>query len=435
MLPYRKASFHGVEFEVTSRSWASGRRNQVHEYPDKDTPYTEDLGKKYETYQVTAYVIGSDYQSRRDSLRKACLQKDVGTLIHPDYGSVEVVCDAILVKEEYTTQRMAVIELTFIESGEKAIPETTVDFPGKVSSSASRLTDSAKSGFAKAFAISDGVNGLVSLLGNISGICTSCLNNIGTGIGYVEGLRSDVQGAMNKIVSAASLALDLKNSAKNLLNTPASLAANIDTVFSAIASLSGSSSSSSSAASGSSSSSSSSSVTTAAVGRSAPNSFYTIRNLTSASNASKTASVSNEDARAEKKCMQQIEQLTKQVVVAKEAEAITSIEFSNAEEAETILDIFLEDAEKVELFEDVEPEPEIIQSLRDLREIVVDYVHEIVLELPRTKTLKLNGTLPSLALAYNLYEDVDRADEIVKKNQIQFPAFIPAGKELKVLTE
>ena len=76
-----------------------------------------------------------------------------------------------------------------------------------------------------------------------------------------------------------------------------------------------------------------------------------------------------------------------------------------------------------------------MQSLRDLREIVVNYVHEIVLELPRTKTLKLNGTLPSLALAYDLYENVDRADEIVKKNQIQFPAFIPAGKELKVLTE
>lgn len=407
MLPYRRASFRGVEFEVTSRSWTSGRRNQVHEYPDKDTPYTEDLGKKYETYPVTAYVIGSDYQSRRDSLRKACLQKGSGTLVHPDYGTVEVACDAISVKEEYNTQRMAVIELTFIEAGEKAIPETTVDFPGKVSTSASNLLSSAKNGFAAAFMVSDGINGLVSLLGNISGLCTSCLDNIGTGVGYVEGLRSDVQGTMNKIVAAASVALDLKNSAKNLLNTPASLAANIDTVFSAIASLCGKS----------------------------PSSFNTIRNLSSASNASQTASVSNEDARTEKKCMQQIEQMTKQVVVAKEAEAITSIEFSNAEEAETVLNTFLEDTEEVELFEDVEPNPEIMQSLRDLREIVVDYVHEIVLELPRTKTLKLNGTLPSLVLAYDLYEDVDRADEIVKKNQIQFPAFIPAGKELKVLTE
>jgi len=119
----------------------------------------------------------------------------------------------------------------------------------------------------------------------------------------------------------------------------------------------------------------------------------------------------------------------------KEAETITKIEFKSAEEAETVLEDFLTDVEEVELFEDVEPSTEVMQGLRNIREIVVEYIQDIVLELPRTQTIKLNGQTPSLALAYDLYEDISRADEIVKKNHIAFPGFIPANKELKVLTE
>lgn len=404
---YREASFRGVEFKITSRSWSSGRRNQTHEYPNKNIPYTEDLGKKAESYPITAFIIGSDYKDRRDALRKACLEAGPGVLVHPDYGALDVICDSITVKESYDAQQMAVIELQFIEAGEKAIPETSIDYAGQVGSSASKLASSAKDGFAAAFILSEGVEGLTLLLGGISDLCTSGLDNIGTGIGFAEGLTSNIQTAMNKIVDAGSYALSLKNDAKRLLNTPAGLAAQFDAVFSAITSLAGNSS----------------------------NSFKTVRNLASKSNASESASTSNDDAKAEKKCMQQIEQLTKQLVAAKEAETITSIDFTNAEEAEAVLDDFLTDIEEIELFEEVEPTTEVMQNLRGLREIVIEYVQDIVLELPRTRTIKLNGQMSSLALAYDLYEDVSRADEIVKKNKLPFSGFIPAGKELKVLTE
>lgn len=56
-----------------------------------------------------------------------------------------------------------------------------------------------------------------------------------------------------------------------MLNTPDALAAQLDTVFSVVASMAGTS----------------------------PDSFNTVRNLTSQSNASETASISNDDAKAE----------------------------------------------------------------------------------------------------------------------------------------
>lgn len=39
------ASFRGVPFKVEEESAGTGRRVETHEYPNRDKPYTEDLGK------------------------------------------------------------------------------------------------------------------------------------------------------------------------------------------------------------------------------------------------------------------------------------------------------------------------------------------------------------------------------------------------------
>ena len=407
MTQYRKASFRGVEFEVDSRSFTSGRRNQVHEYPNKDVPYTEDIGKKADNYNVTAFVIGPGYESRRDALKKACLEKGSGTLVHPDYGTIEVNCDGITIKESKDQGGMAVFDLVFIEAGEKAVPETSVDMSGSVLSSAGNMLSSAKDNFSKAFKVASGVAEITTLVGSIATSASSALNSIGSGLDYAQGLAGSVTSAMNKVVDAASITLAMKTNAKSLLNTPNALAAQLDSVFSVVTSLAGNK----------------------------PDSFKTVRNLASGTNASENVSTSNADAIAEKRSMQQLEQLTKQVVISKEAEIITNIEFENAEEANSVLESFIADTEEVELFEDIEPSDEVMQSLREVREAVVEYVREIILKLPRTKTVNLPVNTPSLVVAYDLYEDLSRADEICKKNKIPYPAFVPAEKDLKVLTE
>ncbi len=406
-MKYRQASFRGVEFKVTDRSWSSGRRNHLHEYPDKDTPYAEDLGKKAGNYPVTAFVIGDDYQNKRDALCKACVEKGPGTLVHPDYGTVTVLCDSITVRESAGTQRMATIELVFIESGEQSVPETAIDLSGSVTSSATEMAAAAQDSFISEFSLSEGVAELTSLVGNIADVSTSAIDAIGSGLEYAQDLSGDLTGAMNKLVDAATSASELKNSAERFLNTPAELASRLDTVFSVVSSMAGNK----------------------------PESFATVRNLTSQSNASANASVANEDARAEKLAMQHIEQLTKQIVAAKEAEIITKIEFNNAEEATSVLESFVADTEEIELFSDIEPDNRLMQSLRTTREYVVEYIREIILELPRVRTIRIPEKIPSLALAYDLYEDLDRADEIVTRNKIPYPAFVPSGKDLKVLSE
>ncbi|WP_171555545.1 DNA circularization N-terminal domain-containing protein, partial [Shigella sonnei] len=62
------ASFRGVPFSVESDEGSFGRRVQVHEYPNRDKPYTEDLGRATRRLTINAYLVGDDYAEQRDRL-------------------------------------------------------------------------------------------------------------------------------------------------------------------------------------------------------------------------------------------------------------------------------------------------------------------------------------------------------------------------------
>ena len=52
------ASFRGARFFVATDTRQGGRRLAVHEYPLRDIPYAEDLGRKARTYAIEAVLVG-----------------------------------------------------------------------------------------------------------------------------------------------------------------------------------------------------------------------------------------------------------------------------------------------------------------------------------------------------------------------------------------
>ncbi len=58
------ASFRGVPFQVEGDEATLGRRVQTHEYPNRDQPYTEDLGRATRRFQISAYLVGKTIWSR-----------------------------------------------------------------------------------------------------------------------------------------------------------------------------------------------------------------------------------------------------------------------------------------------------------------------------------------------------------------------------------
>ncbi|WP_095188875.1 DNA circularization protein [Pseudomonas sp. Irchel 3E19] len=83
------ASFRGVGFWIDQAKTPVGRKGQLHEYPQRDLPYFEDLGQQAKTHDLTAFIIGADCLEQRDKLLKA-LEAGSGELVHPWLGRLQV---------------------------------------------------------------------------------------------------------------------------------------------------------------------------------------------------------------------------------------------------------------------------------------------------------------------------------------------------------
>ena len=69
---------------------------------------------------------------------------------------------------------------------------------------------------------------------------------------------------------------------------------------------------------------------------------------------------------------------------------------------------------------------QVYRAFRELKAAVVDLTEQQLRELPRVVTESPSTVLPSLVLAYAIYEDIDRAGEIVGRNVLERPGFVPA---------
>ena len=125
MLP---ASFNGARFHCESNARESGRRIVEHQFPKKDLPYAEDMGRSAREFTVRGYCIvfpfdtgdglrTIDYTVVRDSLIAALEAEGPGTLQLPTQPSQQVVCPRYRVNEEERFGGYCTIDMTFQEYG------------------------------------------------------------------------------------------------------------------------------------------------------------------------------------------------------------------------------------------------------------------------------------------------------------------------------
>lgn len=136
------ASFRGVPFEVDADDGSFGRRGQLFEFPKRDKPAVEDMGRAARTMSLTAYVIGKDWMSKRDKLVKAIEQFGPGKLVHPFYGTMTVsIIEPAKVSHSSSEGRMCRISFSFVETGEFEFPTVGRATRNKLFNSNSALAD------------------------------------------------------------------------------------------------------------------------------------------------------------------------------------------------------------------------------------------------------------------------------------------------------
>lgn len=148
----RQCSYKGVPFQAAAVTKTIQRRQVLHEYPQRDIPYLEDLGKGATLYKVTAFLVGDNCVAQAKRLEKALLTVGAGTFVHPWDGALTVsVYQASNISYSNSELRYCSLDITFVEAGELGYPNKLADGPTLARQLADKLGLSAVSDFVESF--------------------------------------------------------------------------------------------------------------------------------------------------------------------------------------------------------------------------------------------------------------------------------------------
>lgn len=216
----RYASFRGVRFRVDSHASNFGRRIVDHEFPFRDDPFTEDLGRKQRRFQLVGYILGDNYFAERNALISACEKDEPGNLVHPYLGRKLVECVDLTVSETKEDGGIVTFTMTFHETSRKPFPTGALSLLDELQDAADLLAD-VLSGDFSSFGISNAPQYVID----------SAIDGITRASDVLSTVASASTGDPFKLASLALAIRNLKANAADLVRTPSNLFANLKNAF------------------------------------------------------------------------------------------------------------------------------------------------------------------------------------------------------------
>jgi len=121
------ASFNGISFSLQQCSIKTGRRTAVHEYPNRDTIYVEDLGQGMTAYSITGYLACNYSFAALTTLISAVNKPGPGTFIHPALGTKTASCVSFESEESFDRVGAISFRAVFLETTVLLYPTTAAD--------------------------------------------------------------------------------------------------------------------------------------------------------------------------------------------------------------------------------------------------------------------------------------------------------------------
>lgn len=391
----RPASFRGISFEVENHSESGGRRLVRHEYPLRDMPYTEDLGKKAGSWQVEAFLVRSksvDYAAARDKLREALSAEGPGTLVHPYLGEMTVSVESYTMKETTREGGYCTFSVVFVESGSLDKPDAKTDTAAATLSAAATATEAAKAVFLSEYAPL--LEDLEALADTLPDLLSKGGDYLGASLAVMSKARSVAAKYLNLPEELAGQIIGYLGDLTDLMNLDFN-GLRLDSL-STLLGRRGSSSGASSGTSG-----------TASWADATPSTITT-------------------------RAVAPIVDLITAEAVIEVAAATAETEFVAADDALAARDRIVE---AVDVIQEKGCSDTVFAALSDLRAAVHEDMTTRGAELPSLVAVCLTSTMPALLASYRLYGDTGRADEIVTRNRVRHPGRVPGGVRLEVLRD
>lgn len=391
----RPASFRGAAFKVATTEHSGGRRGELTEFPQRDQPFWEDLGRKARAWSVEAIVIGPDYLAARNALIRALETEGPGELVHPSFGTVSVALAApFRVSETDKEGGMAAFSLEFVEAGAALTPAVLDDTPGQASAAADASIATSSASFAGRF----------DVLGHPAFVSTQAQRVVGLVTLAARTAARGLPGAGEALYAFGLLARGLDVEADQLVRAPVALAARLALLMGAMRPLAGG----------------------------PAEAFAVLAPLTAVGSVSAAAPGAT-PARVQQSTNEAaLVNLTRRLAGAEAARAAAEMTFGSYQEAAAARDTLAGALEALALDAGDTGEDEAYAGLADLRAAVVRDITARGGSLARLVEVTLNAPAPALVLAQRLYGDPERETAILARNLVGHPGFLPAGAALQV---
>lgn len=409
------ASFRGVPFEVEASGITVGRRTVVHEYPQRDRPYVEDLGRATRNITLQCFVVGSDYLEQAQALMHELEEPGPGTLIHPWLGEMEVTITSVSELQFDQGLGVASVTITATEAGDLEFPAVTADEDTEALEAADAVEKSAVDKFCEDFDLST-INDWVDSA--LEGSLLDALNFVSAGdlgklFDYAEGVANLADKSM------ALLSTDPKIFATRLAG-----ALGLSRWATTVSAWRG-------------------------VAKSLKNlcKHDKLKARTKAY-AERKGEPMSDVTRQVMKSQAAIETLVRQLLIAQmvgvSTLVATSKDVSSPDGEEDTRTTTRSYDEIVELRDELcqvlddellmEESDEMYQTLDEARTAIFDVLTHKADALQHVVIVKPDDVFPAVVLAYDYHDDADRDLEIARRNSVEHEGFCPAS-ELRVLSE
>lgn len=387
-------SFRGVPFLIDSHEAGGGRRTTTHEYPLRDEPFTEDMGRKAREFSVECFVLGQDYMVARDALLDALEAEGPGTLVHPYRGSRWVSVRDYRQRENTGEGGRATFSITFSEAGSPGEPDTIPDTAGAVDAAADDALAGTEADFAESFTV-EAQPAFVAE--SATGLLSSAASNL-------RKISGQISSALSPISEFAAQADAFGAALGNLIRLPAALAADVVGLVVAVAGVA--------------------TDVRAALGA--------YQSLWPFGNDEPDVPTTTSTRRQQADNQTAIANLMQRAATIEASRAASRLDFASSADAAALRDAL---ADQFDTLMAAPMSDSLFAALMDLRAAMVRDLAARGLRLPRTEYVTLGATLPALVVAYRVHGDAARSDELVARNRVRHPGFVPGGVPLEVLTD
>ncbi|MGI8839769.1 MAG: DNA circularization protein [Caulobacteraceae bacterium] len=388
-------SFRGAAFDIQESPAQFGRRNQLHEYPQRDTPWSEDLGRKARQWTIEAVVIGEDYDLARDALIKALETAGPGALVHPYLGTVQATVGQCQVVDSTAHGGMATFSMPFTEAGVDTEPAATPDTGTAANLAAANVQAASAASVTANLDVTQG-EAFVGQAG--SDLLGSMGQTIGGALAAVQPFLADPFSTQRQVAAIAAGGVAL-------LTQPAALVAGVFGAIAGVGDLA--------------------TYSDDAIGQlGAMISFGAGLPPVIGSTPSRLAQATNQTT---------LVNLVRCAAAAATVNQVAQSVFSSYDEAAAVRDPLADQLDALATLIADGGEDNLAASIDALRLAMVRDVTARGASLARLYAYTPAACEPAVVIAQRLYGDASFADDIVARNAVDAPLFIPGGAPIEVI--